>query len=451
LLWSGESDPLLVGFDGGRSHDGTLRLRPGADGPELWVEAYLGGAVLPPGSTRDLHGVTSAHGADGCALLEGWADALGTRENARRTAPYEAGWCPWYQYFHDITEATLRDNLAACEGWPIEVFQVDDGYQRAIGDWLATNARFPSGLDRLATDISGAGFVPGLWLAPFLAAPESTVARAHAPWLARTSDGSAPLPGMFNAHWSQAQGGVVWALDTTHPEVRAHLVQLARDLRQQGWRYFKLDFTMAAAFEGTFHDATRTPAERVRAGYDAFREGAGEDALILACGAPMGHVVGVADAARIGCDVAPTWGLGPDALPLGPYDPTQPSTRHALRDTLARSFMHRRLWVNDPDCVMLRRTDTALTDAQRRTWAHAVGLSGGLAVLSDDMARLDGEARALFDEVLALGRAADGEAQAGRTPRCPNLLAPTRTPTLTSAAGTLEVSLETGEGTLARG
>jgi alpha-galactosidase len=64
------------------------------------------------------------------------------------------GWCSWYQYFHDVTEADLLGNLARSAGWPFDVFQLDDGFQRAIGDWLETNEKFPSTLDRLAGEIA---------------------------------------------------------------------------------------------------------------------------------------------------------------------------------------------------------------------------------------------------------------------------------------------------------
>ena len=81
--------------------------------------------------------------------------------------------------------------------------------------------------------------------------------------------------------------------------------------------------------------------------------------------------------------------------------------------------MHRRLWLNDPDCLMLRTEGTGLSPAAARTWAHTVGLSGGMALVSDDLALLGADARALLDETVALGRATDADARAGGGPRCP--------------------------------
>ena len=196
----------------------------------------------------------------------------------------------------------------------------------------------------------------------------------------------------------------------------------ARDLVDAGFTYLKLDFTFAPGVEGRFHDPTRTPAERVRAGYDAVREGAGDDAFLLGCGAPFGAVSGVVDGNRIGPDVAPHWHRREGRPAPGSYPAGEPATANAWADTLARSFLHRKLWLNDPDCLMLRLTDTEMGPEAVRAWADAVALSGGMALVSDDLAFLDSATRRLLDDVIEFGRAADDEAIRGQPPRCPDLL-----------------------------
>lgn len=244
-----------------------------------------------------------------------------------------------------------------------------------------------------------------------------------------------PLIGAVNPGW----GGVTWVLDTTLPEVQAHLESVARTLVAMGWTYLKLDFTYAPSFDGLWHDPALTPAERVRAGYDAIRRGAGDDAFLLGCGAPQGPCIGVVDGMRIGPDVAPHW------LPVEgtPYPDTGPATVNAWRNTLARSFQHRRLWLNDPDCVMLRTTDTELSEAQIDTWAQAVALSGGMVLVSDDLALLPAATRARLDELLTIARAADAAAAAGTTPACPDLL-DTWTPTTLESVTRLTADPTTG-------
>ncbi|HMQ25043.1 MAG TPA: hypothetical protein PKA98_03580, partial [Acidimicrobiales bacterium] len=138
----GDAPAHLVGFVGGATHAGTLGVRwaPGAGGAiEVVAEAYLGGATLPAGSSRDLHDVVVDEGLDVVELLEAWAAETGRAEGARVDAPFQVGWCSWYHYFHSLTEEHVRSNLARAGDWPFTVFQVDDGYQAAIGDWLVTN------------------------------------------------------------------------------------------------------------------------------------------------------------------------------------------------------------------------------------------------------------------------------------------------------------------------
>ena len=408
---------VLAGFLGGDLHDGTLWLAHGRTGQELRIEAYLGGAVLSPGEQRDLHEVRLGPVDDPNGALADWAEEYGRRQVARTRSPYQLGWCSWYHYFENVRETDMRENLAAAADWPVEVFQLDDGFQAAVGDWLATDESFPSGLAAVGSAVDRAGLRPGVWLAPFLVAPDSGLAAKHPDWIARFAGGD-PLIAMYNDHW----GGFVHTLDTSHPGVQAHLEDVARSLVEMGFTYLKLDFTYAPAMTGVYHDPSMTPAQRVRAGYDAIRRGAGEGTFLLGCGAPLGAVVGAVDGMRIGPDVAPWWNPRSDLWDMPGYTGTIPATVNAWRNTLSRSFMHRRLWANDPDCLMLRRSDTDLEDDQIRAWAMAVAASGGTAVISDDLSLLDDRSAALLADVLELGRLSDEAALAGGAAECPDLM-----------------------------
>ena len=412
---------VLVGWLGGELHDGTFRVRTGSSGVELVIEAFLGGVVVPAGSRRQLHSVSIAVGSAGQhgELLDRWATDLGRASTARAAAPFQVGWCSWYHYFADIDERALDSNLELGSHWPFEVFQLDDGYQTHIGDWLGTNGSFSSDLPSIAARIRAAGRRPGIWLAPFLAHPGSNVHRRHPEWIARMpNDPDAPVPGMINDIWD----GVVNVLDTSNPEVLEHLESVAAELVGAGFTYLKLDFTYAPSFDGRYADSTLTPAQRVRAGYDAIRRGAGEETFILGCGAPLGACVGAVDGMRIGPDVAPSWEIPEHHWHPSGYRSTAPATRNAWQSTLARSFMHRRLWLNDPDCVMLRTEATDMTPDAVHAWALAVAASGGMVLVSDDLALLDDSARALLDEVIAVGREVDAASTRGAAPTCPDLL-----------------------------
>jgi alpha-galactosidase len=255
------------------------------------------------------------------------------------------------------------------------------------------------------------------------------VARRHPDWFLRRPSGR-PAVGNVNPPW----GGEVWVLDTTRPDVLSHLRDLATTLAAMGWRYLKLDFTYAPSLDGEWHDPSLTPAQRVRQAYDAVRAGAGDETFLLGCGAPLGPCIGVVDGMRIGPDVAPTW---EPASTLPGYGDTAPAAVNAWRNTLARSFMHRRLWLNDPDCLMLRTSGTKLTEVQVRAWADAVAVSGGMAIVSDDLSILGAAAAELLDDVLAVGRAVDDAAVARAAPACPDLMDRWTPTTLTGGGFTL--------------
>jgi alpha-galactosidase len=242
----------------------------------------------------------------------------------------------------------------------------------------------------------------------------------------------------------------MWSLDTTRPEVLAHLESTAAALVDAGFTYLKLDFTFAPSFDGVWADPSRTPAQRVRAGYDAVRRGAGDDTFILGCGVPLANVVGVVDGNRIGADVAPSWDFEDWDFALAGYVDVQPATKHSWKNTLSRSFMHRRLWLNDPDCLMLRQAETRLSPEAMRTWAHGVALSGGMALVSDDLALLDADARALLDEVLEIGRRSDAEAVVEHPARCDDLMAHAVPRELSAAGLRLVADPATGDSALER-
>ena len=362
------------------------------------VAAVLDGddITLNPGQRLELPPVWVAAGSDGEALLAAWAAAAGETMHARVADRPPVGWCSWYYYFNRVREDDIVQNVDALralrERIPCEFVLLDDGYQRAIGDWFEPNDKFPHGMRWLADRIRAAGFDAGIWMAPFLVRPEARLFSAQPRWLLRTSGGR-PRRACWNPVWSRFRPA--YALDTTHPEVLEWLSELARTAVQQwGFRLLKLDFLYAAALPGERFDPNATRAQALRRGLQALRDGAGSDAFLLGCGCPLGPAVGLVDAMRIGPDVAPFWTNWMSRWLL--RDRHGVATKHALRNTLTRAFMHARLWLNDPDCVIARAEGTRLTLEEVQTLAAAVALSDGLFVLGDRVDTLPDERRALL-------------------------------------------------------
>jgi alpha-galactosidase len=365
----------------------------------LMAGCDLDGMTVDPGETVLSETLRVLTTSDPQAALCGLADELGRNMRARVPPRPPSGWCSWYYYFTKVTQADVEENLTRCaalrERTPLDYVMVDDGHQAHIGDWLSTNAKFPDGMASLASRIRKEGFDAGIWLAPFLADPKSDVALAHPEWLLRAK--GKPVVALWNPGWSKTRP--MWTLDTTQSAVLDHLEGIARTMRSEwGYRILKLDFLYAVTLTADRHMPTSTRADALRMGLEAIRRGAGDDAFLLGCGCPLGPAVGLVDGMRIGQDVTPWWSQPWSRTIM--RDRHGLATKHALRNTLARAFMHRRLWANDPDCLLVRERRNKLNLGEVRSLASVIGLTDGMFVLSDRLAELS-DARAAIAETAA--------------------------------------------------
>lgn len=48
------------------------------------------------------------------------------------------------------------------------MFQIDDGWQKSVGDWDVNTDRFPLGLKAVTEKIRSEGLIPGIWVAPLI-------------------------------------------------------------------------------------------------------------------------------------------------------------------------------------------------------------------------------------------------------------------------------------------
>jgi len=329
-----------------------------------------------------------ALGTDAQALQVDWATAVADRVPPRPLDPGPpTGWATWYQLYSGVTQDQVLADLAAAAEVnqdaalaPLEVFQVDDGWEQRWGDWTA-NDRFPDGMASLAAQISAAGMRPGLWMAPFYVSVDSPTFAAHADWWVRGSDDQ-PLT-------YTGPGGTYAVIDATHPQAGPWMAQQVADRVAEGWTWLKLDFLYAGAEEGQRY-ADVTGIQAYHLGMQQIR-GAAPDAWILACGAPLLPTVGYVEQYRTGADIA---------FELFP-DPDPAFLRWQARSTAARNFANGRWWWSDADQVLVR---PPFTEAQARGAVVANAVSGGAWLLGDDLPGLDPArlALALEPEVVAL-------------------------------------------------
>jgi alpha-galactosidase len=261
-------------------------------------------------------------------------------------------WCSWYSLYTEIYQEQLLKILNDLGESPFDVFQIDDGWQKNIGDW-EPNAKFPGGMDAMADRIKATRRTAGLWLAPLLVVPSSKLFHQHRDWLLHDTKGRLVSAG-FN--WSEP----LYALDTTHPQALEWLKALMDKVRRWGYDYVKLDFLYAGALPGIRHvDMPREAA--YRQGLKVMRDALG-DAYLLTCGAPILPSLGLCDGMRVGPDVAGYWINLRDRDLLRNF--AIPGAQNALRTTLNRLWL-KPLVQTDPDVVYFGSRGNNLTVEQK--------------------------------------------------------------------------------------
>ncbi|NVM02751.1 MAG: alpha-galactosidase [Candidatus Helarchaeota archaeon] len=301
------------------------------------------------------------------------------------------GYCTWYIYFHKINEEECIKNLNFLaerrDPIPITYFQLDDGYQKTIGDWEA-NEKFPDGMKKFVDKIEKKGFKAGLWLAPFFVGKKSMLYKKHPNWILRNNKGK-PVVVTKNPAWGYRN--TIYALDCSHPEVHEWLRELFTKITKEwGFKCIKIDFIFGACATTNYYNKKMTRAQVYRKGLEIIREAIGPDVLLLGCGAPIGPSIGLVNAMRVSPDTHTSWDpwyakLLRKRIRLHGV----PCVVNAMRNNMRAFFMHKKFWINDPDCLMVRLENTNLSEEEVKSEITCIGLLNGYYFLSDNFSYVD--------------------------------------------------------------
>lgn len=299
------------------------------------------------------------------------------------------GWTSWYNYYQNINEAIILENLNNFKSLDknINIFQIDDGYQRAVGDWLSIDEeKFPRGLKFISDKIKSNKYLAGLWLAPFVCETNSRLFREKKAWILKDDKGQMISGG---CNWSK-----FYALDFYNAEVRQYIKQVF-DMVLREWNFdlVKLDFLYAVCL---IPRKDKTRGQIMTEAMEFLRECAG-DKLILGCGVPLGPAFGLVDYCRIGCDVGLDWDDKPHMKLL---HRERVSTLNAISNAIGRRQLNGRAFMNDPDVFLLREENIELTGVQKNTLATVNSIFGSLLFTSDNIKEYDIDKHLLFDEII---------------------------------------------------
>ncbi len=412
LLRPDQDAQVLIGFSSCRRFDGRISF----DAERLLVSQDCEGLELAPGETWQLEEFFAEAAPDRETLLNHLCQRI-EKNHPRRTgfkAP-PLGWCSWYCFGPKVSGPDIQRNLGwiATNAPQLRYIQIDDGYQPWMGDWLETGKSFGGDIKSVLRDIRTRGFEPAIWVAPFIASPQSKLFRDHPDWFIQDADGK-PLRS-DKVGFGGWRLGPWYALDGTHPEAQKFLENTFRVMRQEwGCTYFKLDANYwGTLHQGRFYDPKATRIQAYRRGMEALLRGAGK-AFILGCNHPLWPSLGLVDGARSSMDISRDWH----------------SIRDIGRQNLWRGWQNGRFWWNDPDCLLLspgmvmdnsgKATGaTALPFNEVLFHATAVHATGGMMLSGDDLPTLTPEQTGMLRKMIPpTGRAAsfaDETLQVGRT------------------------------------
>lgn len=325
--------------------------------------------------------------------------------------PKLTGWNSWDYYLNNVTPADVEENAKALSALSfadkLDYIVIDDGWQRAWGDWRE-NEKFACGLESVARSIREAGFLPGIWMAPFSLNPGSELLAKRPDWFLR-DDGGEPILSL----------GLNY-LDPTHPDAAEFMLDAYRYQYRAGFRLFKMDYVAGLLECRRFHDGKSTPYGAIRDFVRRVKAETGPDAVILGCSLPP----------ECGADVAPAMRIGVD---------THIYFTHVewIAETLTWSWMYNgKICRVDPDFLVVRGPDTSKEPVERKekiysapplpeqtdkeffksrwtngnpfsfveaeTWANLAAISGGDLFLSDRISMLNEKGVSLIENAMKL-------------------------------------------------
>ncbi len=310
------------------------------------------------------------------------------------------GYTSWYNYYGGITEEILSrdiDGLATL-GKKADIFQIDDGYQTAVGDWKTVKKdKYPNGMRYLVDKVHSKGYKAGLWLAPFNAQKNAVVVKEHPEWFIKMANGK------------MEKGSIAWGgaytLDFYIPEAAEYIRDFFKCVFEE-WNFdmVKLDFLYSICRTPRYN---KSRGQIMTEAMEFLRDCLG-DKIFLGCGVPLFPSFGIVDFCRISCDMGKMY-----------YDPWYMkhtnqelfSTRCAMNNTIFRRHLDGRAFGNDPDVFYCRENDVRkkdklalktswldFTDEQRELLATVNSMLGNVLFVSDNVGGYNAEQRRLVEK-----------------------------------------------------
>ncbi|MBR1639644.1 MAG: alpha-galactosidase [Treponema sp.] len=301
------------------------------------------------------------------------------------------GWESWYNHYANINEKLILDDLEALKStkniitegnYSSLIFQVDDGWEKALGLWEPRTDRFPGGMVNIVNKIEEKHCIPGLWIAPFIVDLRCDTAAAHPQWLLRDEKGNL-VPAGFNPLWGS--DGTFYCWDLSQDDVLDWIFScISKAINEWGFRYLKLDFLYAGMLYGKFANgeaAYKWYSRAIKLLTSIRRSPDGKPVFYLGCGVPFELSFKYFPLSRIGCDTLEHWEN--KLLKFINWNGRN-SAYLNIKDTLGHAMWNQVIFANDPDVLFIRNKNCSLTEKQKLLIAYVDIMFGSQLMYSDD-------------------------------------------------------------------
>lgn len=362
----------LIAFTSCRRFHGVFYFH----GNELEIVQDTEDKVLPPGGKWELEELAVYCGADRERLFEELSCDIERNHPRKPWSEIMTGWCSYYALRPMTAEGLYANAKAMKERIPeLKRLQIDGGYEKHNGDWLEANPQLGADMEEICRTIRQIGVEPVGYLSPFIVDKDSEVYHKHPDWLLHDEEGR---PDNRTGHVKEW-----YYLDVTHPEALAYLKHIITVMHDEwGMRYYKLDFLAYGALPGySRYQNELTSVEAFRIGIGAIAELVEKDSFLLGCNAPFWPLLGLVHGNRASNDIYRSWKV----------------VKGNAEEEFLRNWQHDRLWINDPDCVLLEPLDfnyqvngeevikKSLLTSDEFLFHRAVIVASGGMVLSGDL------------------------------------------------------------------
>jgi alpha-galactosidase len=156
-------------------------------------------------------------------------------------------------------------------------------------------------------------------------------------------------------------------------------------INEWGFRYIKLDFLYAGMLNGKFKNGGSAYLwynRALKVLTSRKKNKNGEAVVYLGCGMPFESSASYLPLSRIGPDTKEDWDMN---LLKNLHFSGRPGAFCNSQSTLGHAFWDQSIFINDPDVIFLRDTNSSLTHNEKELIALVNFLFAGQIMISDDM------------------------------------------------------------------